>query len=132
LAVALPEARLAAEAAGRRADEDDDLSVEEIEAELDAGRFAGLPLLDSGDDGSDDASATDDALDEDASDDGADDDGADDDAPAVETDQVGEPDDADEVDDDEAAEDDDSTSGAEVTDIFARLRAESATDDSGD
>src|SRR5690606_754350 len=49
LTVALPEARLAAEAAGRRADEDDDLSVEEIEAELDAGRFAGLPLLESDD-----------------------------------------------------------------------------------
>lgn len=49
LTVAVPEAKLAADAAGRRVEVDDDeLSVEAIEAELDAGRVAGVPLLDTG------------------------------------------------------------------------------------
>jgi cell division septum initiation protein DivIVA len=49
LTVAVPEAKLAAEAAGRRVElDDDELSVEAIEAELDAGRVAGVPLLDTG------------------------------------------------------------------------------------
>lgn len=49
LTVVVPEAKLAAEAAGRRVEADDDeLSVEAIEAELDAGRVAGVPLLDTG------------------------------------------------------------------------------------
>lgn len=49
LTVAVPEARLAAEAAGRRVDDEDELTVEEIEADLDTGRFAGLPLLETDD-----------------------------------------------------------------------------------
>jgi DivIVA domain-containing protein len=49
LTVAVPEAKLAADAAGRRVEADDDeLTVEAIEAELDAGRVAGVPLLDTG------------------------------------------------------------------------------------
>jgi DivIVA domain-containing protein len=49
LTVAVPEAKLAADVAGRRVEADDDeLSVEAIEAELDAGRVAGVPLLDTG------------------------------------------------------------------------------------
>lgn len=49
LSVAVPEAKLAAESAGRRVESDDsELSVEAIEAELDAGRVAGVPLLDTG------------------------------------------------------------------------------------
>lgn len=115
LTVALPEARLAAEAAGRRADEDDDLSVEEIEAELDAGRFAGLPLLES-DDGDADG---DDVVDGDEGDEPPDAD-----VETEATDQV------------EATEDPDDgvdgSGGAEVTDIFARLRADSGSDDAVD
>jgi DivIVA domain-containing protein len=49
LTVAVPEAKLAAEAAGRRVENDEEeLTVEAIEAELDAGRVAGVPLLDTG------------------------------------------------------------------------------------
>lgn len=49
LTVAVPEAKLAAESAGRRVEmNDDELTVEAIEAELDAGRVAGMPLLDTG------------------------------------------------------------------------------------
>lgn len=49
LTVVVPEAKLAADAAGRRVEADDEeLSVEAIEAELDMGRVAGVPLLDTG------------------------------------------------------------------------------------
>ena len=45
--VALPEARSAAEAVGRRADpEDEDEAVETLEAEIEVARLAGLPLVD--------------------------------------------------------------------------------------
>ena len=107
LAVAVPEARVAAEAAGRQVEADDDLSVEDIEAELDAGRFAGLPLLDTPSDPDGDAEVPDDdTVDEVPEPDGEED--AEADLPEV----------------DEAPEDEHDGPDGGATDIFARLRAE--------
>jgi DivIVA domain-containing protein len=45
MVVALPEAKLAAAAAARRAEAEDEVSVEQLESELEAFRLAGLPLV---------------------------------------------------------------------------------------
>lgn len=124
LAVAVPEARVAAEAAGRQVEADDDLSVEDIEAELDAGRFAGLPLLDTPSEA--DVGAAEEMSDDDAVDEAEDQDVE----PGVPEDVEPESDEVTDVDvlTDEGADEHDG--GA--TDIFARLRAEVPDDETDD
>lgn len=132
LTVAVPEARLAAEAAGRRIDDEDDLSVEEIEAELDAGRFAGLPLLDQPTDAEGVETDDDETAEIDTADGASDDEAADDGAVVDETDDVVVEDGPSPDPNDVAAPVDEATpdveAGGGVSNIFARLRAEVPAD----